>query len=139
MRKQRGATLVEAAFTTLILFMFVMGILEFGRIYNLYQIATNAAREGARYAVAPFQGTSGLPVSSAVQAVANGFLNSGNACPAHNCVAVYPATEVVDGQIFKLTKVTVTVPYTFITPKLFGFTNTTVNLTTSAMMRNENN
>lgn len=53
LQKQRGGTLVEAAVTLLLFFTFIIAILEFGRIYNVYQVVTDAAREAARFAVAP--------------------------------------------------------------------------------------
>ena len=64
-RDERGATIVEAALVLPILFMFLLAILEFGRAYNEYQVLTNAAREAARYAVAPLEGTNTLPSNAA--------------------------------------------------------------------------
>jgi len=46
----KGQALVELAFVLPILLLIVMGIVEFGRIFNAYLIVTNASREGARYA-----------------------------------------------------------------------------------------
>lgn len=54
-RHQRGGTLVEAAIVLPLLFMFLFAIVEFGRVFNMYQTMTNAAREGARFGVAPCQ------------------------------------------------------------------------------------
>ncbi|HYG97971.1 MAG TPA: TadE/TadG family type IV pilus assembly protein [Terriglobales bacterium] len=54
-RHQRGGTLVEAAIVLPLLFMFLFAIIEFGRAFNMYQTMTNAAREGARFGVAPCQ------------------------------------------------------------------------------------
>jgi Flp pilus assembly protein TadG len=55
MRKtnERGAALVEAAITIPLLLFIAVGIFEFGRAYQTWQVLTNAAREGARYAVTP--------------------------------------------------------------------------------------
>ena len=50
---ERGAALVEAAVTIPILLLVAVGIFEFGRAYQTWQVLTNAAREGARYAVTP--------------------------------------------------------------------------------------
>lgn len=47
----RGQTLVEMALVLPILLMLIMGMIEFGRIFNAYLIVTNASREGARIAV----------------------------------------------------------------------------------------
>lgn len=47
----RGQTLVEMAFVLPIILLVIMGMIEFGRIFNAYLIVTNASREGARVAV----------------------------------------------------------------------------------------
>jgi len=52
-RHERGAVIAETALVVGLLFFFLLAILEFGRIYNVYQVITDAAREGARYASAP--------------------------------------------------------------------------------------
>ena len=52
-RREEGAALIETAFTLPILLLVCVGILEFGRAYQTWQVITNAAREGARVAVLP--------------------------------------------------------------------------------------
>jgi Flp pilus assembly protein TadG len=52
-RDDRGAALLEMAFTLPLLLLISVGILEFGRAFQTWQIVTNAAREGARVAVLP--------------------------------------------------------------------------------------
>lgn len=47
---KKGQALVETALTLPLLLLILMGIVEFGRIFNAYLIVTNASREGARYA-----------------------------------------------------------------------------------------
>ncbi|MGE5473738.1 MAG: TadE family protein [Ignavibacteriales bacterium] len=47
----KGQTLVEMALILPIFLMLIMGMIEFGRIFNAYLIVTNASREGARIAV----------------------------------------------------------------------------------------
>jgi Flp pilus assembly protein TadG len=138
-RKQRGATIVEAAFTLLILLIFLDAILEFGRAYNIYHIMTNAAREGARYAVAPTPGTSTLPTTGQVQTWVNTFLASGGVQGA--AVTVTPTTQTVNNVDLTYTTVQVTAPYSFIVPQLLLGSNTygTVNLSTTSSMRNETN
>jgi Flp pilus assembly protein TadG len=54
-RSQHGGTLVEAALILLLAFTFIFAIIEFGRVLSVYQTMTDAAREGARFAVAPCQ------------------------------------------------------------------------------------
>lgn len=51
-RKGRsGSTIVQAAITLPMLFLFLFGILEYCRYVMLLQVLNNAAREGCRYAV----------------------------------------------------------------------------------------
>ena len=52
-RSEKGAALVEAAVTLPLLLLVSVGIFEFGRAYQTWQVLTNAAREGARVAVLP--------------------------------------------------------------------------------------
>jgi Flp pilus assembly protein TadG len=51
MRNEKGAALLEAAITVPIILLISVGIFEFGRAYQTWQVLTNAAREGARMAV----------------------------------------------------------------------------------------
>jgi Flp pilus assembly protein TadG len=48
---QRGAALIETAITIPIILLISVGIFEFGRAYQTWQVLTNAAREGARVAI----------------------------------------------------------------------------------------
>lgn len=50
-RGEAGQSLVEFAIVLPILLALVIGIFEFGRAWNVHQVLTNAAREGARMAV----------------------------------------------------------------------------------------
>ena len=52
-RREDGAALVETAFVLPIMLLVCVGILEFGRAYQTWQVVTNAAREGARVAILP--------------------------------------------------------------------------------------
>ncbi len=47
---ERGAAAVEFALIASVLFLFVFGIIEFGRIFSELEVMTSAAREGARTA-----------------------------------------------------------------------------------------
>ena len=48
---ERGAALLETALTVPMILLISVGIFEFGRAYQTWQVLTNAAREGARIAV----------------------------------------------------------------------------------------
>lgn len=50
---QDGQSLLEFALLLPVLLALVIGIYEFGRAWNVYQVLTNTAREGARLAVIP--------------------------------------------------------------------------------------
>lgn len=51
-RRRRGAAIVEAAFVLPIALLLLFGVFEYCRFIFFIQVAENAAREGARYAVA---------------------------------------------------------------------------------------
>jgi Flp pilus assembly protein TadG len=130
-RVQRGATIAEAAVTVLTLFTLILGTLDFGRAYSIYQSLTNAAREGARFAVAPDPTTEVLPSSAEVQSHVTPFLSSNNI---NGTVAVISTSHVINGVTTTYTQVTVTAPYRFL---FFPFG--TINITSNSEMRNETN
>src|SRR5436309_12736297 len=49
--KTKGQSLVEFALVSVILFAFLMGIMDAGRLLLTYSAVSNAAQEGSRYAV----------------------------------------------------------------------------------------
>lgn len=144
---QRGATLAEAAITVVALFMLILGTVEFGRVYSIYQSITNAAREGARFAVAPDPATGALPDAAEVQTHVAVFLEAASLKgPVSNCadggrdkalpcvqVDATP-TQVVNGVTVTYTQVKVVAPYTF-----FFVPSGTLDLTAYSEMRNETN
>lgn len=48
MEDESGQALIEFALITPFLLMMLIGIIEFGRAWNLHQVVTDASREGAR-------------------------------------------------------------------------------------------
>jgi len=50
-RNERGQALAEFALVLPLILLFIAGIIEMGRAWNIKQAVTDAAREGARYAV----------------------------------------------------------------------------------------
>src|SRR5262245_65036078 len=75
--RQTGAVLVEAAFTLLTLCIFLFGIIEAGRFFQVQQFLTDAAREGARVAVAPMSQTTTLATSTEISTAVQDFLYAG--------------------------------------------------------------
>jgi Flp pilus assembly protein TadG len=49
----QGAELIELAIVLPILLLIIAGIMDFGFLFQRYEVVTNAAREGARVAVLP--------------------------------------------------------------------------------------
>lgn len=49
-RRRRGQGLVEFVIVFPLLMLLLLGVYEFGRAWNVYQVMTDAAREGARNA-----------------------------------------------------------------------------------------
>jgi Flp pilus assembly protein TadG len=71
---ETGAELIEFAliFPTLLLVM--LGIMDFGFLFQRYEVVTNAAREGARIATLPDYGSN---IQANVQARVNQYLTAG--------------------------------------------------------------
>ena len=53
LRSEHGAELIETALTLPLILLVVVGIIEFGWVFQKYEVITNAAREGARIYVLP--------------------------------------------------------------------------------------
>src|SRR5712692_8523249 len=72
-RDERGAELFEAALVLPILLTLLLGMFWLGRAYNIYQTITRAAREGARFALAPSCATCGnsFPSDDEVKTIIN--------------------------------------------------------------------
>jgi Flp pilus assembly protein TadG len=145
-RRQRGSTLVETAVVLLLFFTLVFAIIEFGTAYNEYHAITNAAREGARYSVAPCSyndamcGTSAtgqLVDKHAVENIVKSYLLSANIDPTGTNVNVsvqQGETATVNGVQVNYTHVHVEARYSF-----FFLPFEPVTLKSDAVMRNENN
>ncbi len=134
-RDSRGQALVEAALTMLLLFVFIFAIWEAGRLIQVQQTLTDAAREAARFAVAPLTQTlpGTLPTDSEIQTMAASYLAA--ASIRINSSSVLVERPVVIGET---TFTRVRVPYTYrvITLGMFGMLNN-LNLAGESIMRNE--
>ena len=133
--------MVEAALTMLTLLVLLFAIFEAGRLLNIQQTLTNAAREGARLSVLPAAATGSPPVPSdtlpsagTVQARVQDFLNASGLNGASATINVDQA-YTVGSTVYS--RVTVTVPYRIVSISMFSMLE--VNLRGQAMMRNETN
>ena len=74
LRGEQGAELVEFALTLPLLLLLVLGIIEFGFLFQEYEVVTNASREGAR--LGAFIPSAGYTVDD-VTARINDYLTAG--------------------------------------------------------------
>ncbi len=83
LRAERGAQLVEAALVITLLLTLLIGIIWLARGYNTAQTVTRAAREGARFAVAPTCATCGnaYPTETEVRTVVDQVLAASSLDP----------------------------------------------------------
>jgi Flp pilus assembly protein TadG len=109
-RNERGTALLETAITIPIILLITVGIFEFGRAYQTWQVLTNAAREGARAAVMPTSDPNNTR-ELIRQYMANGQLvNSATAV-----VNIDEGASInVNGTAVSASLVTVDYPFTFI-------------------------
>ena len=108
--QERGAALLEAAFTIPLLLLVAIGIFEFGRAYQTWQVLTNAAREGARTAVLPSAG------ADTAEARALAYMQAGmlsNPEDAEITVVENDSYEVT-GTTVSASRVTIDYPFSFI-------------------------
>ena len=133
-KNERGAALLETAITIPIILLITVGIFEFGRAYQTWQVLTNAAREGARIAILVDK------TDAEVQTVVKNYITSGG----------LPATPTVnvDRNVALGTntasRITVDYPFQFIvlnpvvrmvTPS--STTGAPLTMKSTALMRNE--
>jgi Flp pilus assembly protein TadG len=100
-QERRGAAVVEFAIIVPLLFMLVFGIIEFGRMMMVQQVATNAAREGARKAV--LHGMTASEVNKTI----DDYMSNSSITGYTRQVSPDPATAEAGTAM----KVTVSVPY----------------------------
>lgn len=138
-RSEEGAQLVEFALVLPLLLLVVLGIAEFGFIFQRYEVVTNSAREGARLAVLPGYGTTDVQTRVAT------YLTTGRVptTAANTNVLVENVSIPVAGgrPPISAKRVTVTYTYTFqflnALSAFFGSQGPTVPLSAVSEMRIE--
>jgi len=135
-RDQSGAELIEFAIVFPILLLTMLGMFDFGLLFERYQVVTNAAREGARVAVLP--GYTDEDVSARV----NRYLEAGGLTDVPTVTVGASEAVRIGGECISVRPVTVAYPHSFSFVGTLmtalgstGFTSTTVQAT--AAMRNE--
>lgn len=143
-RSERGAELIEFALVFPVLLLVVLGIVDFGFLFQRMEVVTNAAREGARIAVLP-----GYTQADVIARVCN-YVQTGGV-PAATCSATGNPAVTIDMNYSipmpaptapmtgKRVQVVFQHSYLFIGPVAgwFGGTFTTVPITGVAIMRDE--
>src|SRR3954449_7101634 len=135
-KNERGAALLETAITIPMILMVCIGIFEFGRAYQTWQVLTNAAREGARIACLPDY--TDTQVTTAVRS----YLSSGR-LPGANSATSNVVRNVPFGAT-TASRVTVNYPFQFMVigpvARLVRSSSTVgapLTMQSSALMRNE--
>jgi Flp pilus assembly protein TadG len=155
-RSERGQAIIEMALTLPLLLLIVLGVFDFGLMFQKYEVVTNAAREGGRVGVLPDY-TPALAQQRALDYLAVGGMNgtvrgsiascAGPFATGQRCVSAVVSDTVITGSVpaktVKQITVTATYDYTyqFVGPimNLFGGTLGTSRLTAVTTMRLENN
>jgi len=139
-RSERGAALLEMALTLPLLLLVCVGILEFGRAYQTWQVLTNAAREGARVAVLP--NIDNTTVTTRVRT----YMTDGQLPNAVSASVVIDRNQAmaIGAATTTASQVTVNYPFNFVVLDPIarlatgqGGFDSTVNIVASATMRNE--
>jgi len=144
---ERGVTIVESAIILIMFFMLLFGVIEAGRFLNQRQVLTNAAREGARFAVLPLSGTNTLPTETEIKTKVDSFLAASHItgatttvkCPlgAVGCTTTDASMSVASGSVTtEYTEVKVSKAFAVVTvPGWFSAMN--ITLTGTSLMRRE--
>ena len=136
----RGAAIIETALTLPLILLVSVGIFEFGRAFETWQVMTNAAREGARVAVLP------NPTAGAADARVRSYLQLGSLTYDNSVGVTITPVQVSLGAAgnASASRVTVTYPFSFMVlqpvARLVVGNSTAggaITLTASATMRNE--
>lgn len=146
-RNEWGVTLVESALILVLFLTLLLGVMEVGRFLNTRQVLTHAAREGARFAIAPASGTNTLPDEDEVSAKVETYLLAANIRGASTTVKCPPSAKetctkdaamaIATGSVVtEYTEVTVSKTYSVITAGSL-FRALEVHLTGKALMRRE--
>ena len=143
---EAGQAVVEFALVLPILMMVLIGILEFGRAWNTYQVITDAAREGARNVVVSGSTATNASVTQIVNdALARARLNTAtlstaNPCPTGSVTAPLVCLTGLGAATGTPASVQIAYPYNFtFLGRLLRWTTgqSNVTLRTTFVMRNE--
>lgn len=107
MAAERGAELIEFALVLPLMLLVLLGIIDFGLLFQRYFVVTNAAREGARVAVLP-----GYEEPDVIARVTQ-FLTAGGLTETAITTVGAPQEISVGSQCIVVRPVTVAYPYSY--------------------------
>ena len=146
LRSERGAELIEFALIFPLLLLVLLGMIDFGFLFQRYEVLTNATREGARMAILPGYDADDVKTRICEFLTNGGVPTTGcpGATPTHPAVTVTDTTIALGAGVTPVQAKQVQLAYThnfmFVGPiiGLMGgsWTNTKV-ITTVATMRTE--
>ena len=105
-RGERGQAIVELALTLPLLMLILLGVFDFGLLFQQYEVVTNAAREGARLAVLTSEYSTDEARQRAIDYLRAGGVNTtnvrsapctGSAVADTICVSVTEQTTTITG------------------------------------------
>jgi Flp pilus assembly protein TadG len=140
---ERGAELIEFALVLPMLLFVLLGIAEFGFMFQRYEVLTNAAREGARIAVLPGYQEADVKSRVCSYMASGGLPATGCPNPTNPVVTLTSMTVPVSGGPAlqaRQVQVVYTHSYMFIggvAGLLGGTFSTSLPLTARAVMRSE--
>jgi len=101
-RSDSGAAMVEFAIVLPILIMFLLGIIDFGRAFFLYNNLTNAVREGARLGAVQMPNVNVAAVQTRVTDRVRQFTSNPSAAPSVSVSSTaQDVTVTVNGYAFQ--------------------------------------
>jgi Flp pilus assembly protein TadG len=149
-RNERGQSVIEMALTLPLLLLIVFGIIDFGFMFQRYEVVTNAAREGARLGVLPDYTATEAQNRALDYLKASGLNGTVRTCGGAEvkntmCAEMTTSTVPVVGSTptKNVSQVTVIVEYdhehSFVGPiiRLFGTSWGTIRLRAASSMRRE--
>jgi Flp pilus assembly protein TadG len=131
---ESGSVLVESALVLTCFLAIIFGIMEAGRLMQVHNAVTEAARDGARFAISPLRGTSDLPDNAAIADHVRQYL-AAVAISKETATVVSETVHPYSGDsLTTCTQVSVSLPYRVLAPYVpLG----EVTLKAQSVMRNE--
>ena len=141
-RDERGAELIEMALVTPIFLIIIAAMFDFGFLFRNWEVATNAAREGARVGVLPsYNCTSGAGGADVKDRVDTYMAAAGFNAASYLVKQTYEAVGTPPGKVFNACVVSVEItqpmPMLGTFSQFFGGGFGTVPLRATSVMRTE--